>query len=123
MVQKTITLIFLFVSSFSYAECDWKTITKTSEGYLYNRECHIEVGKSLEELDIRRNQVELLKKSSDLYQQALSLEQQRSDIWYKQAQSLEKKIGDQKVYSDLEKVGYFALGVLVMYGAVQAVSK
>lgn len=121
MVQKTlIALIFMF-NSYSYGACDWKTIVKTNDGYLYTRECHIEVGKSLDELEIKRQQVELFRQSSDYFRQSYEFEKQRSDLWYKEAQDLEKRLKNNKVYSDLEKAAYFTLGVFVMYGAVQAV--
>lgn len=120
MVQKVIFSFIFILSSISSA-CDWKTIIKTDQGYLYSKECHIQVGKTLQELEIKRQQVELFKSSSELFKQSYDLEKERSALWYKEAQDLENSIHNKKAYSDLEKVTYFALGVFVMYGAIQAV--
>lgn len=121
MVQKIIfSFIFVF-SLISNAECDWKSIIKTDNGYLYSKECHVLVGKSLQELEIKRQQSDLFRNSSEMFKQSYELEKERSSLWYKEAQDLEKSIQNRKEYSDLEKVTYFTLGVFVMYGAIQAV--
>lgn len=106
---------------FSNAECDWKTINKTTEGYLYSKECHIEVGKTLQELDIKKQQSDLYKNSSDLYKQSYELEKQRSDLWYKESQELEKTIKQDRMFSEIQKVTYFSLGAFIMYSAIMAV--
>ena len=121
MVQKALILIFILVSSVSHADCDWKTIAKTQEGYLYSRECHIEVGKTVEELDIKRKQSDMFRQSSDLFKQSYELEKERADLWYKEARDLEKSLSSKKSYVELQQIAYFSLGLLAMYGAVQAV--
>lgn len=121
MVQKAlISFIFVF-SSISKADCDWKTITKTDNGYLYSRECHLAVGKNLTELDNKKQQSDLFRNSSDLFKQSYELEKERADLWYKESKDLEKTINSNRNYSEFQKVAYFSLGLLVMYGAVQAV--
>lgn len=121
MVQKIIFLVFFIFNQIAFADCDWKTISKANDGYLYSRDCHIEVGRSLEELSLKKQQVDLFRQSSDSFRQAYELEKQRSDLWYKEAQDLEKTYRSQRNFSDLERYAYFALGVFAMYGAVQAV--
>ena len=121
MVQKKIVSVILIFSSISYGDCDWKTISKTSDGYLYSKECHLAVGKSLDELDIKRQQSDLYKNSSELFKQAYELEKQRSDLWYKQSQELEKTIRQEKMFSEIQKIAYFSLGSFIMYSAIMAV--
>lgn len=121
MAQKAIiSLIFVF-SQFTYASCNWGTISKTADGYLYSRDCHLEVGKALEDLDLKNQQVDILKQSRDLYRQSYQNENERAELWFNKAKNLQDSQYKQHLYNDLEKVLYFSLGVVVMYGAVKAV--
>ena len=40
-----ILISIILLMNTAFAECDFETIKKVKGGYLYSRECHIEVGK------------------------------------------------------------------------------
>lgn len=119
MAQKALILIFTFMSCFANADCDWKTIKKQSDGYLYPKDCHIKVGKSLEELDLRARQVSELKSATIDLKTALKAETNRGDLWYKEAKYLERGIKVKETENTFKNILYFTLGAAIMYGATK----
>lgn len=116
MAQKAIITVILLLSSVSQA-CVWSTIKKVDGGYLYSRECHIEVGRSLNELDLRVEQVNELEKALSAQKEATKAEMERGDLWYSEAKKLENYIKQQEMSAPVKNTLYFLLGVGVMYGA------
>jgi len=121
VAQKVLVLFLsLSFSIANAAECDTSTIKKTDKGtYEYTKDCHIAVGQKLEELDLRTEQVEKLNKSVLQYKMGYDIQADRANDWMKTSLELDKQLQRQKTFSDLEKVGYFVLGVFIMYKATE----
>lgn len=116
MAQKTIVVLLLLLSSITEA-CDWSTIKKVDGGYLYSKSCHIEVGRSLNELDLRSEQVIELEKALLAQKEVVKAEVERGDLWYSEAKKLENHIKAEEASAPYKKALYFILGAGVMYGA------
>jgi len=102
-------------------ECDTSTIKKNADGtYTYTKDCHTRVGEVVEELELRKEQVQKLNLSVDYYKKAYDIQSDRAENWMKTSIELDRELQRQKKFSDFQKVLYFGLGVLVMYGATQA---
>jgi hypothetical protein len=122
ITQKILVAIIFCFNSVAYsAECDTSTIKKTDKGtYEYTKDCHVAVGQRLEELDLRKEQVQKLNESVSYYKVGYDIQAQRADDWMKTGLQLDKELQRQKTFSNFEKVLYFGLGALFMYGAAQA---
>lgn len=119
--KKIVTILLsLLISNPAYA-CDFSTVKKVDGGFLYSSDCHKEIGKRLDELDLRREQVNLLKSNVDLYKDTADLQKQRQELWFDEAKSLEQKIKNTDRDNKIENALFFSLGVLLMYGATRAV--
>jgi hypothetical protein len=123
-----ISLAISLFSSLSFAECDFSTgITKTDQGFLYNKECHLAVGQMKYDLGISREQVSLLTKSLDLKDLALTKADQRADLWQATAFKIEDRINTIDSIRSTNNWMYFGLGVVTVfiagYVASQAYSK
>lgn len=106
----------LCVSSLSEA-CVWSTIKKVDGGYLYSRDCHIQVGMTLEELDLRTQQAVELQKALDSQKDATRAETGRADLWYNEAKKLDNHIKAQDTAAPFKNAMWFVLGAGLMYGA------
>ena len=60
-MKKVINLVLvtsMFFSSSAFAECKWaEGVKKVEGGYLYTNECHVRVGKLVQDLEDRDAQV------------------------------------------------------------------
>lgn len=105
-------LCFL-ISAPSYGACDWaKDITKNSDGsYTYSKGCHIEVGSSLEELDLRRKQVLELNKTIELKDLAIKYADERTQIWIDSSLKMNDRLNQYEASRSKDYWVYFGLGV------------
>jgi len=103
------------------ASCSTAEIIKNQDGtYTYSLACHLRAGEVLEELDLRKEQVKKLNESVLFYKQGYDIQENRAQNWMNTSLLLDKELQRQKTFSDLEKVGYFLLGVLVVGTAAKA---
>ncbi len=115
--------ILLFAQT-TYA-CNWsENITKNPDGsFNYTRDCHIEVGKSLEELDKRRQQVEKLNLTVKLKDLTIKTERERVKEWKTLSLDLQKRVNTLDKMRERDKWIWFGIGVLAtgaaVYGAGQ----
>lgn len=102
-------ILSLLLSSNALA-CQWSTITRNEDGsYRYPRLCHIEVGKSLERVDLLQSKVVLLEKQLSYSTEIIDLERRRTELWLEMANEADKQV------KKLETERYFwaAGGVLL----------
>jgi curli biogenesis system outer membrane secretion channel CsgG len=108
----------------SASECKTEEIKKNADGsFTYSKECHVRVGEVVGELDLRREEVKLLRGSLKDLSVGYDIQQKRAEDWLQTSLKLEDTIQRQKRISDLEKWLWFGAGILLMYGATSAVSK
>lgn len=109
----------------TYADCDFsKDIQKQADGsYNYTKDCHIEVGKKVDALSKREQQVEKLEKAIDLKDLALDKAHERIDLWRETSYKIEDRANAMEQMKKNNELMYFALGIVVtgiaIYGANQ----
>lgn len=111
----TTTISITFLSSICFAECT-KSVTylkvdtvSPCNGYLFTPEKEASVYRELE-------QGKLYKQLSDKTEEQNTILQQRLDSYMKNNEELRQYNQSQELKSDLQKIGYFVLGALVIYG-------
>jgi len=116
-LKNTITIIIsiIFLSSTTLAECT-KAVTYLKDGtpspcngYLFTPEKEASIYRELE-------QGKLYKQLSDKTEEQNNILQQRVDSYMKNNEELRQYNQSQELKSDLQKIGYFVLGALVIYG-------
>ena len=107
--------------------CQWDSIVKIEGGYLYPKECHIEVGKTLKENDLRKEQNEKLNKSIELKDLAIQKADERADIWqensYKQYDRLQTQDRLAKYENWILFGGGFFMGIASAYVGGKSMGK
>lgn len=92
--------------------CDWTTIKKTPDGFLYSTECHLKVGQLVKNEALYKQQVDELNQALSLKDLALTKADERIRIWrdesYKQYEFNHKY----QSFSDTQKIIYFSLGIV-----------
>jgi hypothetical protein len=120
MANKTIgCLIAVLLSTQCFADpCKFSTdITPQGDKFLYTKSCHILVGKDLDELDLRRDQVNKLQLSLKATTDAEALEKQRAADWMTTSLKLEDSFHKKQELSKYEDAFWFFMGAAVIYGA------
>lgn len=121
-------LIFLSVAGYplqSLADCDFSTgIEKLADGrYAYSVECHKKVGKMVQDLKDRQDEVGKLNDSIKLKDLALTTQEQRANMWMDTSMKLEDRVNTIDKYNTTNHWLYFGLGVvftgLSVWGAGQ----
>lgn len=116
-----IVLALLMATPSHALECSTSDIKKNTDGtYTYSKDCHTRVGQLVEESELRKDQVDKLNLSIGFYKTAYEIQQERAKDWMNTSIQLDKELQRQRTFSDLQKVGYFVLGVLVTVGAARA---
>ena len=102
------------------ANCDWKSIKKIGQNYSYSKECHIEVGKTINRvrnLEIanleRKQESDKLLESLELKDLALDKADQRIMNWRAEAYNQNERLQKQNKYSNINKYIYFGSGVIL----------
>jgi hypothetical protein len=104
-------LLILIISFNAFADCDFGTIEKQGDKYLYSKECHIEVGKLYNKDKLRDQEVEKLNEKISLKDLALDKADQRAELWKDTTYKLEERIQKQSTYSKYNDMFYFGAGV------------
>lgn len=104
--------IFLTCSN-SVAACNWATdVSKNADGsFTYSRGCHLEVGASLEELDLRRKQVTELNKSVELKDLALKYSEERTQLWIESSSKMNERLNQYEASRGNQGWLFFGIGV------------
>jgi hypothetical protein len=104
------------------ASCNWsEDVRKNQDGsFSYSRGCHVEVGASLEELDLRRRQVDELKKSVELKDLAISYSEQRTQLWIDSSIKMNERLNQHEATRANSGWIYFGVGVAVTVLSVWA---
>jgi hypothetical protein len=116
-----IFLAIILFNSTAFGACSLANDIKKNEdgSYTYTRDCHVEVGKTYKELDLRREQVDKLEKVVELKDLAISKQHERLDLWMQSHAKLEDRVNTIEKYNDSQKWIAFGLGVIVMRLAVK----
>jgi hypothetical protein len=106
-------LLSFAVSLPSYASCDWsKDVSKNADGsYTYSKQCHLEVGSSLEELDLRRRQVGELNRTVELKDLAIKYSEERTQLWMDSTLKMNDRLNQYEASRSREPWLYFGIGV------------
>lgn len=114
-------MIALMLPFQAFADCDFSTgITKTEDGYLYTKECHIKVGETVRDLEISLLQNKKLGEAITLKDLALSKANERADLWMNTSYKLEARVETMDSLYQRNKWLYFGLGILAASAAVYA---
>lgn len=119
-------LITLFISlslSFNTIACDWSTIKKQGNSFVYSAECHDQVGKLADSEKERKKQVEKLEQSIELKDLALTTAEKRVELWKKTTYEVEDRALRYKKFANLTKYGWFAMGVISVFASAYAFDK
>lgn len=120
-------ILFILIINTSFADCDWSTIKNNTDGtYIYSKECHIEVGKVLEERDRLVSDKENLNKALELKDLALETSFKRVELWKDYSYRTEDRLISYekgKKYSDWAFFGLGIATVLASGWALGQVSK
>jgi hypothetical protein len=117
-----IALILSLASQSAFAECNWaRDIKKNADGTrTYTEECHILVGKTVEELDIRREQVETLKKTVELKDLAIIKLEERNQLWMDTSIKMNDRLNSYESMKSTNQLLMFGAGVVSTVLAVWA---
>ena len=126
-MKRILTAIICMSLAYSpaYADCDFsKDIQKQADGnYLYTKDCHTEVGKRVNALEKREEQVVKLEKTVELKDLALDKAHDRIDLWRNTSYKIEDRANTMEEMKKKNELLYFALGIVVtglaVYGAGQ----
>lgn len=109
----------------AFADCDYsKDIQKNADGsYNYTKDCHLDVGKKVNALDKREQQVQLLEKTIELKDLALDKSYERIENFRESTYKLEDRVNAMEEMKKNNEILYFVLGIVVtgvaVYGAGQ----
>ena len=121
-MKNLILVLTMLVSLNTIATCDFKTgITKIgNDAFLYNKACHLETGRLVEESRIRKKQVTDLNKSLTLKDLAINKADDRIKLWQDTTYKLEDRMLKQRKYSKWNDTLTFGGGILVGFLSVWA---
>lgn len=123
LLKHIILFALMFQALDSFSACNFSTIQKTEQGYLYSKECHIEVGRLVKSEPLYKVEITSLRKTIELKDLRINKEVARAEMWRKTAIDVEKSYNMRKNMSDIQKYLYMGLGVIVSGGAIYAGSK
>jgi len=111
------TLSILLVLNFlcpisALAKCNFKTIKKVEDGYLYTSDCHREVGKLKNEAEERREQVKNLNEAIKLKDLTITTHTERADLWMNTSFKLEDRVNTIERMNSTNRWLYFGIGVI-----------
>lgn len=122
MVKLFITL--LLIPQLLYAACNPKTdIVKTSTGWQYSNDCHIEVGKKIKQGEKYKEALAEAEKVIELKDLALTVQYDRVDMWQQTTFKMEDRLLKVERLNKTDHWIWFGIGIIVMgaatYGAGQ----
>ncbi len=112
-------IIILLFNSLAYADCDFKTIKKTKDGYLYSKDCHVKVGELVRDNKNLRIVGDLKDKKIELKDLQIVRHEERVLLWQSSTYEIEDRYNKRKTMAKWEKYMYLALGVVITGLAVK----
>jgi hypothetical protein len=114
-----------FIPFKAYSECNYKDdIKKNQDGsYTYSRDCHIEFGKTLEELEIRKEQLENTQRIVTLKDLAIQDYERNANLWKNTSIDLNDRLSKIDSSRNTDKTLYFVMGAATVILSVFAASK
>lgn len=118
-------IYFTFIPYMAYSSCDYKNDIKRNQdgSYTYTKDCHIEFGKTIEELEIRKEQLENTKKIITLKDLAVQDYERNVTIWKNTALDLNNRLEKIEDSRNTDKTIYFILGVATSVLSAYTASK
>jgi hypothetical protein len=117
-------MILIISTTLANANCDWATIKDMGNGtYLYNKDCHLEVGRLVKVELLYKQQVDELNKTITLKDLAISTADARVENYRQTVYQLEDRQVKNDSLNTWAKVGFFVLGVAVTGLAVKGASQ
>lgn len=126
-ILKRSSLILLLIFTNNTLACDFsKGVTKLSDGaYRYEPNCHLEVGRLVQDNELKAKQITLLNQSIELKDLVIQKQDQRIKLWMDTTENLEQRLSTIERYKSTQNLLYFGLGIalsgLAVYGASQLV--
>lgn len=106
-------ILLLLISTSSFAECNWREISKQSDGsYKYPKSCHLAVGKLVLDEKDQTEAIGLLKESLRKKEEALSKEKQRAEVYKDTTEKMEEKVEKIDQLRKTQRWYYYAAGIL-----------
>lgn len=126
-MKRLVSLLLLLAlgSQTAFADCDFSRDVKAQQdgSYVYSKDCHVQVGKSLKDLKDREEQVEKLNKTIELKDLALKISDDRNMALRDTLIKMDDRISTAERMNDTQKVLFFIGGValtgLAVWGAGQ----
>ena len=110
---RLIILYAMIVSQTAFADCDFsKDVQNQDESYIYSKECHIQVGKLVQNEEKRKKQVEELEKVVEIKDLVIIKSHERAEMWRATTFKLEDRVNTIDRMKDTNKWLYFGLGVV-----------
>ena len=101
------------------AECDFSTIEKLSDGrYAYQKECHQKVGKIVQDLKDREDQVAAKDVQIKNLGVDLTVQEKRTQLWMDTSFKLEDRVNQMDSMRSTNQWLFFGLGILTTGFAV-----
>ena len=115
--------ILCMIFTFQAVACDWSTINRQENQFVYSSKCHLSVGKLVKTEELRVEQVESLKKSIELKDLAIQKADLRSDNWEKEVNNQFGLLQKKEKESKMNKVLYFGLGAATVLFSAWAIKQ
>lgn len=112
-------LLFCFMSNVALADCDFsKGITPgPNHTFIYTEECHLKVGKLVQDNQTKDLQIGDLTKAIQLKDLALVKADERTQLWMDTSDKLQNRMTTVDSLAKKNEWIYFGLGVLATVGA------
>jgi hypothetical protein len=105
-------IVVLLLTMDKTKACDWSSIEKQGDRFVYSKDCHLAVGTMVKNEKIQAERVDLLNKSLELKDLALDKADQRINNWRTEAYKQNEKLLDIQRKTKYNDYMVFGLGVV-----------
>lgn len=106
-------ILLILLPYFVFAECDFKTILKQKDKFVYSRDCHLKVGEIKLRLDNKEKETFNLRKIIDFKNLIIKDYKERSELWRRESEKLDEKLLVIKKEKERNKWYYFLMGSIL----------
>lgn len=119
---KTLLIVCLSLLSVNrcLADCDFSTIKKSGNKFLYPAECHLKVKDLIDKNKLRKEKISNLESRMELKDLALNKTEDRVKLWQETSYELEKRVMRLHEFQSYDDWLYFGLGFLAAGASVWA---